>query len=63
MEFPKTSTLIPDKKYVITFDGLVFVGLYISSDKKHHFEEPFNKQILYPDLLFIDRCIGCKPDG
>jgi hypothetical protein len=35
MEFPKATTLIPNNKYVITFDGLVFVGLYISSDKKH----------------------------
>ena len=45
MEFPKATTLIPDKKYVITFDGLVFVGLHVSSDKHHHFEDVYGMSV------------------
>jgi len=32
-------TLMPNKKYVVTYDGLLFVGLYVSTDDVHHFKD------------------------
>jgi hypothetical protein len=61
MEFPKTSTLIPNKKYVITFDGLVFVGLYISSDKKHHFEDVYGMSDEPEKVSFGNKCTFYGP--
>jgi len=61
MEFPKATTLIPDKKYVITFDGLVFVGLYVSSDKKHHFEDVYGMSDEPEKVSFGNKCTFYGP--
>jgi hypothetical protein len=61
MEFPKATTLIPDKKYVITYDSLVFVGLYISSDKQHHFEDVYGLSDEPEKVSFGKKCTFYGP--
>jgi hypothetical protein len=61
MEFPKASSLVPDKKYVITFDGLVFVGLHVSSDKKHHFEDVYGMSNEPEKVSFGNKCTFYGP--
>ena len=33
--------LVPNKIYAITFEGLVFIGLYQSTDDVHHFVDVY----------------------
>ena len=61
MEFPKATSLMPDKKYVITFDGLVFVGLHVSSDKKHHFEDVYGMSDELEKVSFGKKCTFYGP--
>ena len=56
MEFPKATTLIPDKKYVITYDSLVFVGLHVSSDKHHEFEDVYGLSNEPEKVSFGKKC-------
>lgn len=68
--------LVPDKIYAITFDGLLFVGLYKYTDEVHHFidvyglsntteKATFSKQCTFygpfePDIE-LHTIIGCLP--
>jgi hypothetical protein len=61
MEFPKATTLITDKKYVITFDGLLFVGLHISSDTVHHFEDVYGMSNEPEKVSFGNKCTFYGP--
>ena len=61
MEFPKATTLIPNNKYVITFDGLVFVGLYVSFDKKYHFEDVYGMSDEPEKVSFGNKCTFYGP--
>lgn len=61
MEFPKATTLIPDKKYVITFDSLVFVGLHVSSDKHHHFKNVYGLSNELEESSFSNKCTFYGP--
>jgi hypothetical protein len=61
MEFPKATTLIPDKKYVVTFDGLVFIGLHVSSDTVHRFKDVYGLSDELEECSFSNKCTFYGP--
>jgi 4-hydroxyphenylpyruvate dioxygenase len=40
-----------------------YSGVFLPGYEKHFLEEPFNKVLAPPELLFIDHCVGNQPDG
>lgn len=40
-----------------------YKGVFLPGYEKHFLEEPFNKLVKAPELLFIDHCVGNQPDG
>jgi hypothetical protein len=61
MEFPKATTLIANKKYVITFDSLVFVGLHVSTDKHHYFKDVYGLSNELEESSFSNKCTFYGP--
>jgi hypothetical protein len=61
MEFPKAFTLIPDNKYIVTYYSLVFVGLYIYSDKNHHFDDVYGMSNEPEKVSFGNKCTFYGP--
>ena len=44
-------------------DRANYKGTFLPGFRKHHLQDPINKLIQQPDLLFIDHCVGNQPDG
>jgi hypothetical protein len=49
-------TLVPDKIYAITFDGLLFIGVYKSTDDVHHFIDVYGLCDTPEQATFSKKC-------
>ena len=49
-------TLIPGKIYAVTFDGLLFIGLYKSTDDVHHFIDVYGLSDTTEKATFSKKC-------
>ncbi len=49
-------TLTPNKIYAITFDGLLFIGLYVSTDDVHHFIDVYGLSDTTEKATFSKQC-------
>jgi hypothetical protein len=54
-------TLTSNKKYVITYEGLLFVGLYVSTDVVHHFEDVYGLSDTPDSATFSKQCTFYGP--
>jgi len=57
----QVTALVPGKKYVITFEGLLFIGLYVKSDTVHHFEDVFGLSDTPEEVTFSTKCTFYGP--
>ena len=57
----QTTTLVSGKRYVITFDGLVFIGLYVTTDTVHHFEDVYGLSDKPEEVTFSTKCTFYGP--
>ena len=46
----------PNKIYAITFEGLVFIGLYVSTDDVHHFIDVYGLSDSKEKITFSKQC-------
>ena len=46
----------PNKIYAITFEGLLFIGLYVSTDDVHHFIDVYGLSDTPEKATFSKQC-------
>jgi len=53
--------LVSGKRYVITFEDLLFIGLYVNSDTVHHFKEVYGLSDTPEEATFSNKCTFIGP--
>lgn len=53
--------LVPDNIYGITFDGLLFIGLYKFTDEVHHFIDVYGLSDTTETATFSKKCTFYGP--